>query len=213
MLLHRGARELLVLGRVLLAQDVRALAAHVGGVVALERIMRARLVGERLGQDAARVEAAQKVDDVAEPADGNAVVLAFPRLRGQLERAVDRDIDVLVHLVEVAVVDALLEPLAADVGDEAGAFVHRDRQGLRAAHAAAAARHIQRAAQRTAEVLARAFCEGLVGALQNPLRADVDPRARGHLAEHHQALRCELVELRLRGPVRHEVRVRDEDAR
>ena len=55
--------------------------------------------------------------------------------------------------------------------------------------------------------------EGLVGALQDPLRADVDPGAGRHLAEHRQTLGLETAEL---VPVRepgHEQRVRDQHAR
>jgi hypothetical protein len=55
--------------------------------------------------------------------------------------------------------------------------------------------------------------EGLVGALDDALRADIDPRARGHLAEHHQALAVELVEMVERRPVRHQIRIGDQDAR
>ena len=55
--------------------------------------------------------------------------------------------------------------------------------------------------------------ERLVRALQDPLRADVDPRAGGHLAEHRQPLRLEPAELVPRRPLRHEQRVRDQHAR
>ena len=44
--------------------------------------------------------------------------------------------------------------------------------------------------ERPAEVLRRRLGERLVRALQDPLRADVDPRARGHLAVHRQARRA-----------------------
>ena len=46
-----------------------------------------------------------------------------------------------------------------------------------------------------------------------PCDADIDPRARSHLAVHHQALAVELVEMVKRRPVRHEIRVRDQHAR
>ena len=55
--------------------------------------------------------------------------------------------------------------------------------------------------------------EGLECALQDSLRADVDPRAGGHLAVHHQALAVELVEVLPRGPFAYEVGVGDDDAR
>ncbi len=70
-----------------------------------------------------------------------------------------------------------------------------------------------RPSRRAAEVLAGALGEGLVGALQNALRADVDPRAGGHLPVHRQAERLEPAELVPGRPARHEVRVGDEHAR
>ena len=55
--------------------------------------------------------------------------------------------------------------------------------------------------------------EGLVGALQYALRADIDPGAGRHLAVHHQALLLQLVEAFPVGPVAHQVGVGDDDAR
>ena len=72
---------------------------------------------------------------------------------------------------------------------------------------------IQRPRAIAVEVRARAGAERLVRALHDALRADVDPRARRHLAVHHEALAVELVEVLPRRPVRHEVRVRDQHAR
>ena len=86
-------------------------------------------------------------------------------------------------------------------------------QRLRAAHAAEAGGEHEPALERAAEVLARGLREGLVGALQDALGADVDPGARGHLAVHHQALAVELVEVLPGGPGRDQHRVRDEHAR
>jgi hypothetical protein len=54
-------------------------------------------------------------------------------------------------------------------------------------------------------VLAAELDEGLVGTLHDALAADIDPRARGHLAEHHQALAIEFVEMLPGRPVRHQV--------
>src|ERR1017187_10145105 len=54
--------------------------------------------------------------------------------------------------------------------------------------------------------------EGLVGALHDSLRADVDPRTGGHLAEHHQSGALEFVELFPVGKMADEIRVGDEDA-
>src|SRR5581483_11358287 len=54
--------------------------------------------------------------------------------------------------------------------------------------------------------------EGLIRPLQDPLRTDVDPAARGHLAEHRQAERLESPELVPGRPLRDEQRVRDQHA-
>ena len=61
--------------------------------------------------------------------------------------------------------------------------------------------------------LLRQRAEGLVGALQDALGADVDPRAGGHLTVHDQALGGQLVEMLLGGPMRHQVGVGDQHAR
>ena len=55
--------------------------------------------------------------------------------------------------------------------------------------------------------------EGLVGALHDALRADIDPGARGHLPVHHQALAIELVEAVPGRPVRDQIGVGDQHAR
>ena len=52
----------------------------------------------------------------------------------------------------------------------------------------------------------------LVGALENALRADVDPAARGHLAVHRQPAVFEIAEVFPGGPGRHQQRVCDQDA-
>ena len=92
---------------------------------------------------------------------------------------------------------------------------HRRRQRLRAAHAAQARGQDPAAAwpRSPREVLPHRLGERLVGPLHDALRADVDPRARGHLAVHHQALAVELVEVVPGGPLRHQVRVGDQHAR
>jgi len=66
---------------------------------------------------------------------------------------------------------------------------------------------------RRGDVLAERLGKRLVRPLHDALRADVDPRARGHLAIHHEALAVELLEMLPRGPVRHEVGVGDQHAR
>src|ERR1035437_4621093 len=61
-------------------------------------------------------------------------------------------------------------------------------------------------------MLVSSSVEGFVGALHDSLRADVDPRTGGHLAEDHQSGALEFVELFPVGKMADQIRVRDEDA-
>ena len=102
---------------------------------------------------------------------------------------------------------------AVDVDAERDAAAHRHRERLRAAHAAEPGGHDEAAAQAAAESLPRHRLEGLEGALQDALGADVDPRPRGHLPVHGQPHGLEPPELLPRRPARHEQRVGDQHAR
>ena len=62
-------------------------------------------------------------------------------------------------------------------------------------------------------MLPRDLDERLVGALHDPLGADVDPTARGHLAVHHEPLAVELMKVVPVRPGRHEVGIGDQHAR
>ena len=90
---------------------------------------------------------------------------------------------------------------------------HRGRQRLGAAHAAEAGGQYPPAGEIAAIMLASHLDEGFVSALHDALRADIDPRARGHLAVHHQALAVEFVEMIPGRPMRHQVGVGDQHAR
>jgi hypothetical protein len=116
-------------------------------------------------------------------------------------------------LVEVAVVDPAVQPGRVDVDDEADAPVEGDGERLRAAHPAAAAGEGERPGQGAGIPLVGDRGEGLVGALDDPLGADVDPRPGGHLAVHREAEVLEAAELRPGRPVADEVGVGDEHAR
>ena len=115
--------------------------------------------------------------------------------------------------VHVADLVAALRAVLVDLDRDADALVHRHRQRLGAAHPAEARRQHHPPAQRPAEVLARELRERLVGALEDPLGADVDPGPRGHLAVHHQALPLEVPEDVPGRPLADEVGVGDQDPR
>ena len=138
---------------------------------------------------------------------------AAPALVAGLQRQLDRVVEVAGLDVEVAglepAVDAVLVALDAD----RDAVVHGHRERLRAAHAAEAGGHGDGAGERPAEALVRDRGEGLEGALQDALGADVDPRAGRHLAVHRQPEVLEPAELLPVGPVADEVGVGDQHAR
>ena len=162
----------------------------------------------RSGCSAAPHQLGQDLGGVAEQADRDRVLLG-----GVLRDPGQRVVEVAGLLVEVARAQAEVDPalLALD-GERDGAGEGRGER-LRPAHAAEAGGEDPAAGEAAAVVLPAGLDEGLVGALDDALAADVDPRARGHLAEHHQALAVELVEVLPGGPLRHQVRVGDQDAR
>ena len=90
---------------------------------------------------------------------------------------------------------------------------HDRRERLRAAHSAKARGQDPFAREVAAIMLAAHFDEGLVRALDDALRADVDPAAGGHLAVHHEAVAIELVEALPGRPFGHEVGIGDEHPR
>lgn len=184
---------------------------HVG-VLDAEREVGQRVVGRRLvGDDVdGRPHGEQlrhQLGRVAQDADGQRAA-GVAGLGGQPQRVVE---GVGAH-VEVAVLDPAFDGPRVDVDAEGHAAVHGDGERLGAAHAAEPGGQGDRAGQRAVEALGGDRGEGLVGALQDALGADVDPRARGHLAVHRQAKRFEAAELLPGGPVADQVGVGDQHA-
>ena len=129
---HRRAGAAGELGGVGAPQLVGRFEREVVGQVA-ERVVGARLVGDDVGVDTVGEQAGQHVGGVAErgrPTAGCGCALASVTRR-------DRGRVVGGDLVEVAVVDPALQHVRVDVDDQHDAVVHRDRQRLGAAHAAA----------------------------------------------------------------------------
>ena len=129
------------------------------------------------------------------------------------EAALDRVVEVVGPLVEVPGLEPPADPLRVDLDAERDAVVHRHRQRLRAAHPAEPGGERDRPGERAAEAPPRDLGEALVGALDDPLAADVDPRAGGHLPVHRQPELLEPPELVPVRPLADQVRVRDQDPR
>ena len=132
--------------------------------------MSARLVGDDVDLDTASQQFREDDRGIAEHAHRQGA--AFLLRRGH---ARDRIIEVMGDLVEVAILDTLGQARGVDVDHEAHALVHRDCQRLRTAHAAASGGEGERAGEGAAELLDRDSGEGLIGALQDALGADVNP--------------------------------------
>ena len=173
-----------------------------------QRVVGAGLIGHDVGVDAVGEQPGHDVGGIAEQTDRQRDPFRFglghPSHRREV---VGRD------LVEIAMRDATLEHVLVDVDDEHDAVVHRHREGLGTTHAARAGGDRERAGKRAVEPLAGDLGEALEGALQDALRADVDPRPGRHLPVHRQALVFEPAELVPVGPVGYEVRVGDQHSR
>src|SRR5262249_1689532 len=111
--------------------------------------------------------------------------------------------------------EALLDARRVDLDGEAADARHRRRERLRAPHPAEPRGEDPRLAGLPGArgVRLPRGDERLEGALEDPLRADVDPGAGRHLTEHDEALLLELAEDLPGRPLADQVRVRDEDPR
>ena len=173
--------------------------------VAMHRVVGRGLVGHHVRGNATGHQLGEHVGGVAEQTDGDGVA-ALPGLFDHGQRLIQA-VGLLVHIAGTQTkIDAGLVALHRD-HREAG---HGGRQRLGAAHATEPAGQDPAPLGFAVEVLVGHREEGLVGALHDPLSADIDPGACGHLAVHHQALLIELVEVLPVGPVRHQVGVGDQ---
>ncbi len=166
------------------------------------------LVGHDVDLGSAAHELREDLGGVAGEADREGTAVAPRRLQ-----TLQRVVEVGRALVEVAGLDPPLDPLQIHLDAQRGAAEHRDRERLGAAHATQTGCHHQAPGQRPVEALTRRGRERLVRALEDSLRADVDPRPGGHLPVHHQPGRVEPAELVPVRPIRHQVRVGQQHAR
>ena len=167
--------------------------------------MRGGLVGDEVEPLAGRRPCGLDLGRVADERDRGRVTIA-----GRGPRPVERLRGVVRQQVDVPDLEAAARSRLVDLDGQADPLVHRDRQRLGAAHAAETSRQGDGPAQGPAEMLASRLGEGLVGALQDALGPDVDPRPRGHLAVHHQPGSLELAEVLPGRPFPDEIGVGDQ---
>ncbi len=178
--------------------------------VADERIVRSGLLGDEIGDDAAAHELGVDVGRVRAHRDRDRLIA-----RGALTHAGERSVEIVDALVDVLGREALLDARGIDLDAEAREARHRRGERLRAAHAAEArGEHpLPGGPARALGVRLARGDERFERALHDALRADVDPRARGHLPIHGEAERLEPAELVERREAADEVRVREQDPR
>lgn len=178
----------------------------------MERIVGRGLVGHDVGARPARPHPREDLGDdlgrIAEEPHRARLARGRPA-RDERQRLVER----LRLLVEIAGAQPGVDPALVAFDREAGGAGHHRGERLRAAHAAETRRQHPAAGEIAAILLAPHLGEGLVGALHDALRADIDPAAGRHLAVHHEPLAVELVEMLPGGPVRHEVGIGDQHPR
>ena len=170
--------------------------------------MRGGLVGDDVDGGALGEHAREQLRRVAQQADGERPT-GVAGLGGELERVLQA---VGPH-VEVAVLDPALDGARVAVDADRDAVVHGHGERLGAAHAAEPGGEGDRPGQGAVELLGGDGGERLVGALEDALRADVDPRPGRHLPVHGQAEGLQAAELLPVRPVADQVGVGDQHAR
>ena len=205
----RGTGSAQVVVRVAPSELGGLLHAQPRGHVAVQRVVRGRLVGDEVEGLSAPRELRHDFRRIPEEADRQSAALRrrSPHPRQRLVKRSRR-------LVQVARLETPLDARRIDLDAEASRTGHRGGERLRAAHAAQASGQNRPSREvGGAEVLLPGGCERLVRALEDSLRADIDPAPGGHLAEHRQTLGLEPPELLPGRPLGDEQRVRDQDAR
>src|SRR5918995_2828773 len=168
-------------------------------------MVRGRLIGDAVGSKVSPQQFGQPLGRVAE----QTYRLRPPR-GARLLNPTDRLVDVLRSSIEITRVEAPANPRGVDLHTQGYTPVHGDRERLRAAHAAEPRGQYHAPLERPTEPARAAFGKCLEGALQDALRADVYPRAGGHLPVHRQAECFEAMKLVPRRPRRDEHCVGDE---
>ena len=181
--------------------------------VAVEGIVGAGLIGRDVNLHAAAHNLGQHIAAVTHQAHRKRAAFA-----AGLFAKVQSFVEVRGEQVAISRRDPALDAAAIDFDNQRHAAVEGDGKRLRTTHAAHPASDdkfsFERAGiARLGEMPIRECCERLEGALQDALRADVDPTTRRHLAIHHQAFAIELVEVLPGGPFAHQVGVGDENTR
>ena len=185
--MHRAFDVLLRIAR---PKRERFIERHVVRHIAIEGIVRARLIRQNVGNEIAAHQFRQDVGAIADEAyrDG---LFVLERVVEKTEGVVERMRD----LIAVTALEPFLDPRRIDIDAEKTSAVHRGGERLGATHSAHAAGHDEFAGKAAAEMFLGRGGERFESSLHDSLAADVDPRAGSHLPVHRQAKTFEAVEL------------------
>ena len=182
--------------------------AEAGGDVAMERVVRGRLIGHDVGRKPASHQRRENLRAIAHKGHRERLAAALC-VRAPSQRLVERR----RRTIDVARFQTALDAGRIRFDRKADPFIHGRGEGLRTTHAAESPGQHDPPAQRSLKVSRRDGGKGLVRSLENPLCADVDPRPRGHLAVHDQPAPLEIAKHVPRREATHEIGVRDQHAR
>ena len=186
------------------AQLVALGGRHAARHVAADRIGR-RLVGDDVGREAALEQGVHHVGDVGDEPDRDRLA-PLPRAEHQRERA----LEIVAAVLQVALAQAPLDALGIDLDDERShAPASTPASGCAPPMPPRPAVRTKRPASEPPKCSRAGGHERLVGALQDPLRADVLPGARRHPAEHREARVDQLLPAGHRRPAADDVAVGD----
>ncbi len=173
-----------------------------------ERVVGRGLVGDDVDRRAPAQQFGEDLGGVPGQADRERAA-GVAGLGGQAQGVVQ----VVGGHVQVAAFQAAGDAGRVGLDAEGDAVVHGDGERLGAAHPAEPGGEGDRPGEAAVEPLAGDGAEGLEGALEDALAADVDPRTGRHLAVHDEPALLQAAELLPVGPVADQVRVGDEHAR
>ena len=158
----------------------RALQRPARREVAVERIVGGGLVGDHVGPDPAPHQLRVHLGRIPEQPHRYGTPVAAGRIDARQGL-----VEVVAALIQVARLQSPPDPPRVALDREQRRARHGGGEGLRAAHAPEPRGEDPAPREAAAIMPARHRDEGLVGALDDPLAADVDPGAGGHLPVHH----------------------------
>ena len=180
--------------------------------ITVDQIMRRGLVSDQIGLDAALLcafdQLGQNLRRIAKQADGHRFAARTVVLdQGQ------RVVQILRLFIEITRAQTKINAALLTLNVQRHRARERRRQRLCATHTAQTCGQNPTPRPVAAKMLTPRLDKGLIRALHNALRANINPATGGHLAVHEQSLAIQFVKMFPIRPFRHKVRVRQQHAR